>query len=54
MAKMSMILAKVARARYRQFDNVDDAICFLEEVDKSVDWTIADMSLLVNIQNKKK
>jgi len=46
MAKLSIILAKIARARYRQFDNIDEAIQFLKEIDKSVDWDTADMTLL--------
>ena len=46
MAKLSIVLAKIARARYRQFHNVDMAVEFLREIDKSVDWDQADMSLL--------
>jgi hypothetical protein len=46
MAKMSILLAKISRARYRQFDNVDVAINFLKEIDRTVDWNTADISLL--------
>ncbi len=51
MAKMSILLAKVARARYRQFDNIYDAIDFLKEIDTTVDWTTANMSLLEILDN---
>lgn len=46
MAKLSVILAKITRARYRQFDNVGEAIKFLKDIDPSVDWDTANMSLL--------
>lgn len=46
MSKLSVVLAKIARARYRQFANIDMALSFLKEIDKTVDWDSADMRLL--------
>jgi len=45
MAKLSVVLAKIARVRYRQFADIDMAMSFLQEIDKTVDWDRADMSL---------
>lgn len=46
MSKLSVVLAKIARVRYCQFENFDMALSFLKEIDKSVDWDTVDMSLL--------
>lgn len=52
MAKLSVVLAKIARVRYRQFDNFDMALSFLKEIDKSVDWVSADTSLFEIIKSQ--
>lgn len=51
MSQLSIVLAKIARVRYRQFANIDIAISFLKEIDKTVDWDTADMDLLKIVES---
>ena len=46
LGKLSVILAQVARVRYRQFTYVDDALHFLKEIDDTLDWSKADWAKL--------
>ena len=51
MAQLSIVLAKISRARYRQFGKTDMAISFLKEIDRTVDWDNADMNLLKIVES---
>lgn len=46
MARMSVILAKIAGGGYRHFGSLDDALNYLQSIDDTIDWDSADMALL--------
>lgn len=46
MARMSVILASIANVRHRHFGAVEEALTYIQNIDDTVDWQKADMSLL--------
>jgi hypothetical protein len=45
-AFLSTLLAKLMRVRFRHCDSVDEALDFLQEIDKSVRWDMMDTSII--------